>query len=91
MTQLDFIGGLPAPKPFKDIRNTRPGIADEKATLLLQLGRLIRTVPASVRSGSVDITRKWRAAQEKGIAVAKNTRASISDMTAAIANLRRFE
>jgi hypothetical protein len=44
MNQLDFIGGLPQ-APFKDIRNTRPSAAEEKAALCLQLGRLCKTPP----------------------------------------------
>lgn len=44
MNQLDFIGGLPQ-APFKDIRNTRPSAAEEKAVLCLQLGRLCKTPP----------------------------------------------
>lgn len=45
MSQLDFIGDLPPPRPFKDIRPTRSSSAEEKAQLLLELGRLCQTPP----------------------------------------------
>lgn len=40
MKQIDFIGDLPPPRPFKDIRNTRSSSAEEKAQLVIELGRL---------------------------------------------------
>lgn len=90
MSQLDFIGGLPQPAPFKDIRNTRPTAAEEKAALCLELGRLCMRVPPVVQSGSIEKTREWVAAQKVGLALAKNARASVPQLTAAIANMRRF-
>lgn len=91
MNQLDFIGDLPPPRPFKDIRSTRSSAAEEKAQLLLELGRLCQTPPQSVRNGSINLTREWMACQKTGRGLCANTRASIPHLTAAIANMRRFD
>lgn len=90
MSQLDFVGDLPPPPLFKDIRNTRSRSAEEKAELCLALSRLVKKAPASVLAGSIQTTREWHAAQKTGIAVLNNSRASVAQLTAAIANLRRF-
>jgi hypothetical protein len=50
--QLDWIGGTSlATKPFKDIRNQRPTVAEQKAQLCLDLKKLISRVPDRVRGG----------------------------------------
>jgi hypothetical protein len=90
MSQIDFVGGLPAPKPFKDIRSTRPSAAEAKAELCLRLGRLCATVPPSVRNGSIQTVRDWKQHQEKALKLAKNARASVPELTAAISNMSRF-
>lgn len=91
MNQLDFIGGLPPPPAFKDIRNTRPSVAEEKARQRLELLALCRTPPESVRNGSVNLTRAWVAAQKKGKALAANSRASVVDLGLAIKAMQAFE
>lgn len=90
MNQIDFIGDLPPLRPFKDVRNTRSSAAEEKAQLLLALGRLCQTPPQSVRNGSVNLTRDWIACQKKGLALAANSRASVNDLSIAVKNMRRF-
>jgi len=86
--QTDFIGGLPPPAPFRDIRNTRPTVASEKAERLLELGRLITTVPGSVKTGgSVEQVRRWK--HELGLSkkVAANSRASVNEINSAISRM----
>jgi hypothetical protein len=80
----------PPPPPFKDIRGTRPGVAEEKARLCHQLGFLCLHPPPRVRSGSVDETRHWMTHQRKAMKLLSNPRASVPDLTHAIANLRGF-
>jgi hypothetical protein len=92
MSQLDFIGGAqeqPA-RPFKDIRNTRSTIAEEKAALCLELGRLCLRVPPSVANGSIEMTRNWVGAQKTSMKLVKSSRASVQELTSAIGNMRRF-
>lgn len=93
MKQIDFItepADSPV-KPFRDIRNTRFTVADEKATLVLELGRLARKVPAKISSGSIQITRQWMEASKKAMSVASNQRSSVTDLTLALKTLRAFE
>lgn len=92
MNQSDWVSETPAPaaKPFKDIRSTRPSVAEEKAQLVLQLGALIRTVPAAVRNGSVDVTREWKAIRDKAEKVARNARSSAQEIRTAINSLNRY-
>lgn len=89
MKQPDFFGNSQE-APFKDIRNTRPSAAEEKANLCLELGRLCTKPPPGVVNGSVEYTRRWLAAQKDALAVAKNSRSSVARLTAAISNMRGF-
>jgi hypothetical protein len=91
MTQLDFIGGLPPPQGFRDIRNTRSSAAEEKAQLCLELGRLCMRPPPGVVNGGVKLTRDWVASQKQGLALARNPRASIPQLTIAVKAMRGFE
>jgi hypothetical protein len=92
MSQLDFVGDLPpvTPRPFRDIRNTRPSAAEEKAALCLTLGGLCNRIPPSINSASIDKVREWRSARDKAAKVAASKRSSISDLTAAISSMQRF-
>lgn len=47
MNQIDFVGGLPpaGPNALRAVRNTRSSAAEEKAQLLLELGRMCQTPP----------------------------------------------
>lgn len=83
--QADWVG-TPAltPPQFRDIRNQRPGVAEQKATKLLQLGALLKRVPAKVRGGSVQCVRQWRAQHAKATKVAGNPRSSVTEIESAI-------
>lgn len=90
MNQLDFVGNLPLAQATPGPGNTRPSSAEEKATLLMQLGRLAHRVPECVRNGSIQKTREWVTVQKQAIALCANTRASVPQLTACLANLKRF-
>lgn len=91
-TQTDWVGGgiNRAPKPFKDIRNTRESVAQEKARLCLELGALIKHPPPAVINGSVQIVREWTAARAAAAKVAASSRSSGQELRTAINNMRRF-
>ena len=63
--QSDWVGGAEqaTPRVFKDMRNTRESVAEEKARLYLELGSLIKAPPSRVINGSVQIVREWQAAR----------------------------
>lgn len=91
-TQTDWVSETPPQqaKPFKDIRNTRPTVAEEKAQLLMQLGALIRTCPACVRDGSVNTVRAWRKTRDEAAKVAANSRSSSQQIRTAINSMARY-
>jgi hypothetical protein len=92
MNQIDFVGGLPpmTAAQFKDIRNTRPTVAEEKAALCLELGRLCTKPPESVANGGIELTRRWVAAQKTSLALARNSRASVVALSLAIKTMRGY-
>jgi hypothetical protein len=91
--QSDWVGGSfsPQAKPFKDVRNTRESVAEEKARLCLELGALIKRPPASVVNGSVQSVREWQAARAAAAKVAGSSRSSGQELRTAIGNMRRFD
>lgn len=93
MKQLDFVGGLPEPerKLFKDVRNLRPTVAEEKAELCLRIGVLCKKPPQSVINGSVQATLEWVHAMKSAMAIAKKVRASVPELTAAVSSMERFK
>lgn len=93
MKQIDLVGDLPEPESpkFKDVRNLRPTIAEEKAELCLRIGVLCRKPPACVANGSIQTTREWVAAMKSAMATAKKARASVPELTAALSSMERFK
>lgn len=89
MRQLDFVGDVPT-SPFKDIRGTRPAVAEEKAVLAMTLGRLLSKVPGIVRNGSIQATRQWRAAHAASRKTLADKRATRQELTDAIAHMREW-
>lgn len=83
----DLFGSQPKQLEFRDIRNTRPTVAEEKARLALQLGQLINTVPASIRNGSINAVRRWKADRERALKVLKSARSSVSELASAITSM----
>lgn len=86
----DLFGFSPPRPAFKDTRNTRPTVAQQKAELLLELGRLINRIPASVRDGSIQKTREWRFTREAAQKIAANSRSSVHDLTRAIGSMKPY-
>lgn len=90
MQQTDWVGDVKARK-FKDIRNTRPTNAEEKAAQLLRLGELINKIPDSIKSGgTVDQVRSWKKDRDAAAKIAGNSKSSVNEITAAIHNMGRW-
>lgn len=81
----DLFGYTP---PFRDIRNQRPSVSEQKAELPRELGLLIRTIPPEARDGSIQVVRLWRSRVEAAEKIARNPRSSIHDLTRAIASMQ---
>lgn len=91
MKQTDFVGNLPPEPPRKDIRNTRPSVAEEKARLALELGRLLMAVPPEVRSGSINAVNRWKQVREAASKVAGAKRSSVQDLQYAIRSMQNWK
>lgn len=88
--QIDFIGGGAPTRARPELRNQRATISEQKAQLVLLLGRLCLSCPPSVRNGSVNLTRRWLEAQKRCKAVAGSTRASVTDLSLAIKEMSQY-
>lgn len=89
--QIDWIGAVDGKPQFKDIRNQRPSVAEEKAHKALQLGRLCNAIPPQIKAGgTIDKVRDWRKSRDAAAKVAANKRASVAELSAAINNMARF-
>jgi hypothetical protein len=92
VSQTDIFGTPPpVAREFKDIRNWRPSVAEDKAELALVLGALLNKVPPSVVAGSVQVVRQWREAREKAVKVAGSSRSSVQQLQSAISDMGRFK
>lgn len=87
---MDLFGYEAPRKAFKDIPRQRDYVAEEKATLCLQLGELCRKVPPSIQSGDIKSTRDWLHACERAKKVLASKRSSRNDLTIAIAQMRSY-
>lgn len=91
MSTADLFGLVQAPAaPFRDIRNQRDSVAEEKAMLVLQLNELAKRVPASVNAGSTTLVRAWLAYQQRSLKVLKSMRSSRAELTTRIAQMRTY-
>jgi hypothetical protein len=78
MNQIDWVGGGVAPKLFRDIRNQRESVADQKARLCLQIGALCAQIPEEIkRGGTVQRVREWKAVRDACMKVAGSHRSSV--------------
>jgi hypothetical protein len=90
--QADWVGGQPPDDHyFRSLRNFRPGVAQEKAELCLQIGRVCNKVPAAVCNGSINLTREWQAAREAAMKVVKGKNSSVHQLISALSSMSRFE
>lgn len=90
MIQLDWVGA-PARKPFKDIRNTNPTVAEQKAKLCLQIGGLCAVIPSEIKNGgSVNSVRRWKFCRDAALKVAGNKRSSITELEIALKTITNW-
>ncbi|GHC72794.1 hypothetical protein GCM10007320_08910 [Pseudorhodoferax aquiterrae] len=87
----DLFGYTPPLTPFKDIRNQRDSVAEEKAVLCARLNAMLRRAPRSIASASVQATRNWQAAHKTAKKVLEDKRASVQQLASAINSMERFE
>lgn len=91
MTDLFGFEGPKQDSKFVDIRNTRDSVAEEKAEMFLKLNELIRRVPKSIASASVNKTRGYLAERERAKKVLCRKSSSRTELLSAINSMLRFE
>jgi hypothetical protein len=90
-SQSDWVGAPPTVVvPFRDIRNTRQSVAEEKAQLAHELGSLARKAPPGCMDWSVQRTDNFRGAVARAVKVAGAKRSTVPELTSALNNLRSF-
>ena len=91
MKQLDWVGDVKE-KPFKDIRNQRDAIAEEKARLCLLIKERCNKAPKSIMSGgSINEVSNWKRDREAALKVCSNKRSSAGDLEAALNSMARWK
>lgn len=88
---MDLFGYTPPRAPFRDIRNQRDSVAEEKAQLCGILNRMLRTVPESIRGASINKTRAYMADRDRCLKVLKSARSSRVELQGAISTMRQYE
>lgn len=78
-------------EPFKDIRNQRSSVAEEKAALCLELNGLVKRIPAALNSASINRVRAWRSAREGALRTLNNKASSRGELQSAINTMRAYE
>lgn len=81
----------PAPKPFVGIRNQRPSVDEQKATLCMQLGRLCNKPPESVLFGSIDQVLAWKSVMFECREVLNKTTSTVPQLESAINRMKAFK
>lgn len=87
---VDLFGYTPPRAAFVDIRNTRDSVAEEKATLCMQLGELCRKVPPGICNASVEKTRAYMHTRARAMKVLSAKRSSRTELSEAIKNMRGY-
>lgn len=88
---MDLFGYAPPCAPFKDIRNQRDSVAEEKAELCAILNKMLRQIPESIRSASINKTRAYMAERERCLKTLKSSRSSRAELLSAINTMRQYE
>lgn len=89
MSQLDFVGNLPQ-ATFKDIRNQRESVAEQKARLCKQIGDICNKVPSQIANGSINQVRAWRLTRDSAMKTAGSSRASVHQLEQALNSMARW-
>lgn len=87
----DLFGHAEPSPVFKDIRPTRPSVAEKKASLALELNRLCSTPPQSLNSASVNRVRDWKVMQSAALKVLRSRSSSCMELQSAINNMRSYD
>lgn len=87
----DLFGHTEPQSVFKDIRNQRDVVAEEKARLCKKRNEIMRIVPPSVRDGSVQAVRAWQHHHKAALKILQSKRSSVTDLRTALNNMESYK
>jgi hypothetical protein len=85
----DLFGSIETPpREFKDIRNQRESIAEEKARLCADLNTLLRRTPKASAIGTIQQVRGYRAAHKLALRILQSKTSSRQELLSAITSMQ---
>lgn len=84
----DLFGFSAATEPFKDIRNQRESVAEEKARLVMELNALCKRPPQFLSTATIQTVRKWRIAHKAAQKILNGKDSSRAQLSTAIQSLK---
>lgn len=81
----------PAPKPFVDIRNQRPSVAEQKATLCMQLRELCNRPPQKIIDGGVMHVVAWKSVRAECAKIIAKSTSTVPQLESAINRMKAFK
>lgn len=86
----DLFGHIVTPTPFKDIRNQRESVAEEKARLCQELNAMLRRTPKSSAIDSIQKVTHFKAAHKSALKVLQSKASSRHELSAAINSMEAW-
>lgn len=87
----DLFGHIVEAVPFKDIRNQRESVAEEKARLCLELNTILQKAPRALGSASIQKVRAYKLAHKASLKVLQCKTSSRQELESAINTMRTYE
>ena len=86
----DLFGYAAPVASFKDIRNQRESVAEEKARLCLELNALIKRAPQFLSTASIQTVRAWQITHKAARKTFSSKGSSRAELLRAIDSLRKY-
>jgi hypothetical protein len=86
----DLFGHVEVSAPFKDIRNTRESVAEEKARLCQELNALLRKTPPASQIASIQQVKAFNTAHASALKTLRSKTSSRAELTSAISSIKAF-
>jgi hypothetical protein len=84
----DLFGQVAECAPFKDIRNQRESVAEEKARLCQDLNALLRATPKSLGVASIQRVREFKVEHKRCLKVLQSKTSSRQELESAINSMK---
>jgi hypothetical protein len=84
----DLFGNVVEREPFKDIRNQRESVAEEKARLCQELNKLLRRTPKPSAIATIQLVTGYKAAHKHCLKVLQCKTSSRQELLTAVTSMR---